>query len=571
MAAGFSSEKESRALSLSQWIVPSIADLIFVMLLALLCFTSLSVRLLGDAGIGWHIRTGQIILATRSIPRFDFFSSSLSGQPWFAWEWLYDVVVGWLDRAAGLNAVVFFTAVIISLTFSFAFLQLQRRGTNLIIAVGLVLLAASASMIHFFARPHVLSWLFSLIWFGILDFVEEDQNRIVPSAQIIPRRQLLWLLPPLMLLWVNLHGGFLLGFALLGIYFLSAVWTWIHLKEGRFEAALQKIRTGKRARNLAWIGLLSWLATFVNPYGWNLHLHIYRYLSNRFLMDHIDEFQSPNFHGVAQKCFAILILLTFVALAAGKRSGEKLRLSHALLLLFAVYSGLYAARDIPVSSLLLVLIIGPYLSSALPVLTERTARAEFAPQSSRLKSPAFLSRMQSIDSSLRGHLWPAAATLLTGWIALHGGQLGATKRMNTNFDAKRFPAAAADYLQQQSRQVPIFAPDAWGGYLIYRLYPQTKVVLDDRHDFYGDQFLKAYLSTIHVEPGWQDFLLAHGVQCILIPKDSALANLLLETPPWRPVYSDDVATIFLRSQIATQKPAPASSRAVPRKPQKSSH
>jgi hypothetical protein len=71
---------------------------------------SLSVRLLGDAGIGWHIRTGQLILSTHTIPRVDPFSSTMAGHPWFAWEWLYDVLVGWLDTVAGLNGVVFFTA-----------------------------------------------------------------------------------------------------------------------------------------------------------------------------------------------------------------------------------------------------------------------------------------------------------------------------------------------------------------------------------------------------------------------------------------------------------------------------
>ena len=117
----------------------------------------------------------------------------------------------------------------------------------------------------------------------------------------------MWLLPLLMLVWVNVHGGFLLGFVLLGIYWLSAAWQWLSLKEDRFEEALQKIRAGKRARDLPSIGLFSALATLANPYGWRLHVHIFRYLSNRFLMDHIDEFQSPNFHGVAQKCFAGVI------------------------------------------------------------------------------------------------------------------------------------------------------------------------------------------------------------------------------------------------------------------------
>jgi hypothetical protein len=91
---------------------------------------------------------------------------------------------------------------------------------------------------------------------------------------------------------------------------------------------------------------------------------------------------------------------------------------------------------------------------------------------------------------------------------------------------------------------PIVSPDSWGGYLIYRLYPRVRMVVDDRHDFYGEEFLKSYLRMVHVEPGWQDFLQQHDVGCIVLPKDSALANILLETPEWQPVYSDAVAVVF---------------------------
>ena len=159
-----------------------------------------------------------------------------------------------------------------------------------------------------------------------------------------------------MVVWVNVHGGFLVGFALLGIYWVGAVWQWFKLREDRFNDALQKIRIGRRVRNLTIAGIVSAAATFVNPYGFQLHVHIYRYLSNRFLMDHIDEFQSPNFHYVAQKCFAVLLLLTLGALVVGRR---EIGASQGLVVLFAVYSGLYASRNIPVSSLLLILVIGP--------------------------------------------------------------------------------------------------------------------------------------------------------------------------------------------------------------------
>src|SRR5690349_9029280 len=97
----------------SRWLMPSIADLLFLAIVGTLLFTPLSVKLLNDAGTGWHIRTGQLILATHQVPRLDPFSSQID-KPWFAWEWLYDVAVGSLDTWCGLNGVVWFTAVVIA-------------------------------------------------------------------------------------------------------------------------------------------------------------------------------------------------------------------------------------------------------------------------------------------------------------------------------------------------------------------------------------------------------------------------------------------------------------------------
>jgi len=517
--------------------MPSIADLIFISLLNLLAYSVLSVRLLGDAGIGWHIRAGQLILATHAFPRADPFSSTMSGQPWFAWEWLYDALVGWLDKAAGLNGVVFLTATIIALTFSWTFRLLLRRGADFLVALILVLLAASAAMIHFLARPHVVSWLFTLICFQILDSNETENPNAAP-----PRKYSLWLLPFLMLVWVNVHGGFLIAFALLGIYWLSALWEYFHLKEDRLEDAFEKIRAGKRVRDLALVGIASAAATLINPYGWKLHVHIYRYLSNRFLMDHIDEFQSPNFHGVAQKCFAVLLLLTLVAFARKAPDSARVQVSEMLLILFAVYSGLYASRNIPVSALLIILMIGPRLSTGLQQLAPKLLNRHYDNS-----APTFLDRMQTIESSLHGHLWPLAALLLTAWITFHAGHLDSHPLMNAHFDAKRFPAAAVSYLEQHNLQDPILAPDYWGGYLIYRLYPQTKVVIDDRHDLYGENVLSSYLKMLHVEPGWEDFLRGHDVNSAVVPKNSALANILGETEGWEAVYADDAAIIFIRA------------------------
>ncbi len=86
------------------------------------------------------------------------------------------------------------------------------------------------------------------------------------------------------------------------------------------------------------------------------------------------------------------------------------------------------------------------------------------------------------------------------------GALGSSQWMHAHFDPKRMPVEAVNYLQLHRVNAPILSPDYWGGYLIYRLYSSYEVVIDDRHDFYGEQFLKSYLKMVHVEPGWNDFL-----------------------------------------------------------------
>jgi len=511
-------------------ILPSVSDLIFVLLLVALTFGILSSRLLSDADIGWHVRNGQQILSTHVLPREDSFSSSMSGKPWYAWEWLYDVVIGAIYNVAGLNGVVFFSSLIIAFTFALVFRWMLAKGANLPISVLFLLVAASASTIHFLARPHVLSWLLAAVWFRILEMTEAEA---IPGGR---DKRLLWL-PLLMLIWVNVHGAFLLGFVLLGLYLGAAL-----MERFGSDTMDECAAADKRLRALSFVGSLCALATLLNPYGYHLHIHIYKYLSNRFLMDHIDEFQSPNFHGLAQKCFAALILITLFTLAVGR---NRTRLSSLLVVVFASYAGLYASRNIPVSSILLVLIAAPTLSACIIDL----GRSEES--SARLRNLVarvedFSQRMGRMEFGMVGHLWPAVVMALSLWVCLHHGRLGSDQILNARFDEQRFPVQAADFLARQQVREPIFTSDYWGGYLIYRLYPQLKVVVDDRHDLYGEDFLRNYLKLIHVRPGWDGILDSWQVNWVLLPPNTSLAGTLKEETQWRVAYDDGAAILFHR-------------------------
>ena len=525
-----SSEKTTVASDPPLWVrycLPSVADLLFILLLFSLTIGALAPRLLGDAGTGWHIRNGDLMLQTGAITRMDPFSATRNEQPWYAWEWLFDAAIARLHQWAGLNGVVLLAALIISASFALTFRLSLRRGGNLLITLVLLVLALGASAIHLFARPHVFSWLLAVIWFQVLD---SSENAVEPAKP----RSLFWL-PVIMLFWVNVHGGFVLGFVLCGIYLVSGCF---RLWRTRDAAERQAIRAW--ISRLGLVSALSFLVGLINPFGYKLYTHVYQYLSDRFLMNHIDEFRSPDFHGLAQQCFAVLLFITMAALAV---NGKKLRVSELLVLIFAAYSGLYASRNLPVSSLWMTLILAPLISQALTSVMEN---ASLPSATRRLLSAfdAFSARMVRSEAGLRGHLWPAVAVLAGLLLVAQQGEMGPRQVMHAQFADKRFPVAAVNEIQRREIHDPIFSEDYWGGYLIYRLYPQIRVFVDDRHDFYGDAFLKRYLRIIHVEPGWDAALKEVNPNYILLTRESTLSNILKEVPQWKVIYEDDTATLF---------------------------
>jgi hypothetical protein len=522
-----------------RFLLPSVRDIIFIFLFWSVLAGPLSNRPLADADIGWHIRTGEQILATHALPRTDPFSSTMHGQDWFAWEWLYDILLGVLHRVAGLNGVVWLCALLVAGIFALLLSLLLQRGTGLLLAVVLMLLAEAAATIHLFARPHIVSWLFSLLWFAALDKWEGSGNQRV--ARWIP-----WFFPLSMLLWVNLHGGWIFGLALLGIYALAAFVESVRAAKTDPFAA---ISAAHRARGMAAALVASAVATVVNPYGWRLHLHIYRYLGDRYLMNRIDEFQSPDFHGWAQRCFAIILVLTLAALAGNRRA--KLRVSDVLVVLLSAYAGLYSARNLPVSSMLLVLIAGPVLWENFISLAEKPGAWTWM-RRGVARASEFSERMGAQEMELRGHFWPVVSVALALGICLQGGWLGSRQWIHAQFDAKKMPVAAVAFLQQESagqqgRAEPVFSTDAWGGYLIYGMYPARQVVIDDRHDLYGPERIRQYLTLTQVEPGWQSVIDRWQIRTALLPRDSTLAGLLRELPgDWRLTYEDKVSVVFER-------------------------
>jgi hypothetical protein len=231
-------------LSLVRWLFPSLTDMIFVVLVAMLVFAPVGAGLLEDADTGWHIRNGQHIASTLSVPRVDYFSYTMSGKPWYAWEWLYDAGMGLLAARLGLNGIVMFTAAVIALTFAFLFRSLVVESGNLLVSALVTVLAALSAQVHMLARPHVVGWLLTLVWVRLLYRLQ------------VGRRAAVWWLPPLMLVWVNVHGSFVLGLVLLVLFGAGNFWTYLTSRD-----SIHKQSTRSAIGRLGITGVFCALAT----------------------------------------------------------------------------------------------------------------------------------------------------------------------------------------------------------------------------------------------------------------------------------------------------------------------
>ncbi len=529
---------ETAGKRIPNWLVilmPSIADVLFLCLFAALGFGPMSRLLLGDADTGWHIRTGEQILRTFSVPRVDTFSFTMPGHPWYAWEWLYDTVVSVVHSRLGLTGIVAFSALLAAFTFAALYRFLLIRSGNVLIAALLTAMSAACSSIHLLARPHLITWVLTLLWLVVLE-----------TAQSGKRRKLLWL-PVLTVFWVNMHGGFLLGPVLLALYMVANAWEW-------FTASDQNGRRTAR-ENLRWLTMTmsgSVLATFANPYGYKLHAHVYHYLGNRFLMDHILEFLSPNFHDAAVKVFEILLLLSIVCVTLWAR---RIRAIDLLLVLFSAHIALYSARNIPIAAILLSATIAPLLADVFRS-GERWLRLPASIRQMFASIERFSTRMMNMELRFDRHALPALVSAIA-LAALFSGSNGVrTKFAIRQFDEHRYPVKAAEFLAT-NRVGEVFTSDAWGAYIIYRLHPQTRVFIDDRHDFYGEAFLRDYFRILNVTLGWQAVLDRHKVNWVLVSPDSALASTLKETPAWKVAYDDGVAILFSRGDplMGASRPA----------------
>jgi hypothetical protein len=486
-----------RPVKVLRWLLPDLALVVACVTLVYCLFLFQGYRkLFRDSDAGWHIRAGEAILSTGDLPRTDPYSFTRAGQPWLAWEWMADIAAGAIDRAAGLSGVALFYAAAIAAGVWLWFRLNWALDGNFLLACAMASLLLSTCNIHWLARPHVLSWLFLL---AALLYAERARPpfRFRHAVEIAIFTAL----------WANIHASFFFAPLIALIY-----------------AAGHATRRGA-TRWFLWAAVVSAIAPLANPYGWHLYEHVFRYLTDSELLARIGEFQSFDFHAAGSWPIIVTLL---VGVAGGTLALLGKRLEHFALAMLIAAMALRSARALPLVALLVL----PLANAAITGTLRRAAVLE--------GFLAYSARLRAMDARFSG-LALVPLVLLACFALLRTPAIQAA----TGFPPDQFPVAAYSQVAALPANARLFAPDKFGGYLIYRSQGARKVFFDGRSDLYGAEFLKQYARMVQVRPGWREYWESFHFTHALVPNDYSLIPAL-EQIGWKVVYHDQTVTLLVR-------------------------
>lgn len=442
--------------------------------------------LLVDGDTYWHIAAGQWMLDHASVPHADPFSATMPGTPWIAHEWLSEVLMTLAYRAGGWAGLQLLCGAALALSLGMLARYLARWQDQPAALISCAI-AVAAIVPSLFARPHLIALVPLTGW--CIGLLRARERQRAPS----------WLLVPLIGLWANLHGSFVLGLALAGALALEAI----------CAAGASRLQ---EARRWALFLAAATVAAMGTPYGWHALLYPLQ-LTRLDLIAYIAEWQPPNFHHLQPLTLALAVLL-YVALTRPLT----IRPSRLFILLALLYMALKHSRHQLVAGVVGTLVLAAPLGLGLGCV------------------PA-------------GRLRPAA-TLRWGALALGVAALAVALRVAspvTRGDDPATPQTALEHVPAALLSQPVFNSYEFGGYLIYR---QVRPFVDGRSDMYGDAFMADYMATfVPDRAAFERLARRYDLRWALIAADSGPMLYLLDTlPQWRRLYGDGVAVVYVRER-----------------------
>jgi hypothetical protein len=417
-----------------------------------------------DFDIWWHLKTGEVISLIHRIPRFDIFSYTAMGRPWINHEWLFQVFSWSLFSNFGIASLTmiqfFITAALAIIAFKTCTLLVRNRNAALWCATFTILFIAD----RIIARPYLISLLFTAIFAYQL------------HSFSIGRKRQLYELPLVMLVWINCHGGGIIGPQMIIAYAIGeSIQHYLSKKHGmQVTGSLG----GRRLRHIWIIGALSLFTCLVTPFGLEAFLFPIRHLGMTNILAFTQEWLpvlDPRIDGVvSQIAFRIILVLTPISYIVGRKD---IRLPHLMLTILTcmlILKGKRFTPDFIVINLPMIFYNLRDVARRIPV----TRGAEIR----RAWSNIFIVFMVSVFAFQHG----IPATIRGGTV----GELG----IGTT---RTFAPFVADFIIESGLKGKMFNEMSTGGYLILRLWPDQFVFIDGRTPIYGDAFFEEYICAMH--------------------------------------------------------------------------
>ncbi|HEX6537560.1 MAG TPA: hypothetical protein VF155_00075 [Candidatus Dormibacteraeota bacterium] len=462
-------------------------------------------RRVGTPDYWWHTLTGRLIVDGHGLVRSDLYTYTVAGTPWTDHEYGSQVIFSALTRGGGLLAVSVFWALVVFVGFLLVLERIRGAGgAEPLIAGASLILGAAAGAFMWSAAPQMWDFMFIALELLIIERFLAGHLRA------------LWFMPLVLLVWANLHGGFLIGILILAVLFVALAVRWLLDGRGLHERMLLA-RTA-----VATAGCIA--ASFLTPWGPSLFIYVWRTLFSPEQPTFIAEWQSPDFHDIKLLGFLLMLLMVMV--------GYIFRRPRLFDTMLVVATAALALRSVRFTIVFAVV--------ATPVVAWQWSAAWFAVR-------------DRVQSRLRG-LTPRDIAFGTGLIAaavaVGGvGLAGLTLRGQAASTNANFPVAAADWLAAHpSVGTRMFNQYDWGGYLAYRFYPQSsrRVFIYGEAELMGDQLLADYVEVNQVKSDWQQVLDRYGVDYVVFATGKPIDAVLQQSGRWTLDYSDNVASIFVR-------------------------
>lgn len=450
-----------------------------------------------DGDLWSHTKNGELILATHHWPTVDPYSFTVHGQPWITCEWVGEIVLAAVSHIGGILALDILQIILGSVVMIALYYYGTLRSGNSKAGFIAALLLSPLTILSFTLRPQVLGYLFLVLTMIALEFFRRGNHRAI------------WCLPPLMLIWVNTHGSFIIGVGAIFVYWIAG------LKEFELGGIMAKAWTPSERRQISFVFMLCLAVLPITPYGSQIAMYPFNVAFKLPLgVASVTEWASMPFNDPGGKLFLAIVLGLFIFQVLCRLSW---RLEEFALLLFGVMTACLHVR--------FVMIFVPF---CVPVLA--TIFAQWVPRYDRRK-----------DRYALNAILIAAVAGAVFWYR-------PTRASIEERVAQSFPVAALKFIQQHHVPGPMFNTYNFGGYL---LWAGQRVFVDGRADPYErGGALADYFHIANVGPGALQVLNDYGIRSCLMERGAVLNSLLATAPDWRKVYSDETSVLFVRRSVS---------------------